>query len=83
MTKQELRTLLMDCAEKLNLYRAQHSGEYIGGVEYTALQRRIVKALDDIRADEPTARCIDGGIHNVEHGYCTRCEQDVPWPDNK
>jgi len=56
MTKQELRTLLMDCAEKLNLYRAQHSGKYVGGVEYTELQRRIVKALDEIRADEPSAQ---------------------------
>lgn len=54
MTKKELRTLLMDCAEKLNLYRGQHSGEYIGGVEYMELQRRIVKALDELPADEPS-----------------------------
>lgn len=49
MTKAELRQLLMDCAEKLNLYRAQHSGEYIGGGEYTELQKRIVATLDLLR----------------------------------
>ena len=52
----ELRRLLMDCAEKLNFYRAQHSGEYVGGVEYTELQRRIVAALTALGQDQPDAR---------------------------
>jgi hypothetical protein len=33
--------LLQDCKHKLELYRAQHSGEYVGGVEFTELIRRI------------------------------------------
>jgi hypothetical protein len=49
MTNGELRQLLMDCAEKLNLYRAQHSGLYVGGVEYTDLQKRIARTLDLLR----------------------------------
>lgn len=31
--------------EKLALYRAAHSGEYLGGVEYTELMRRIDAVL--------------------------------------
>lgn len=41
----ELHQLLTDCREKLQLYRDQHSGEYIGGVEFTALRGRIDAAL--------------------------------------
>lgn len=33
--------------EKLALYRAAHSGAYVGGVEYTALMDMIDKALED------------------------------------
>ena len=46
MTRAEIRELLMDCADKLLRYRREHSGEYVGGVEYMELQRRIVAALD-------------------------------------
>lgn len=31
--------------EKLKLYRGQHSGEYVGGMEYTTLMELIDKAL--------------------------------------
>jgi hypothetical protein len=30
----------------LDLYRALNTGEYVGGMEYTALMRRITKALN-------------------------------------
>lgn len=39
------REALQDAANKLSLYRAQHSGEYIGGMEYQALMRKIDDAL--------------------------------------
>ncbi len=47
MTKQvyALRTALGYAREKLELYRAQHSGVYVGGIEYTALMRMIDEAL--------------------------------------
>lgn len=40
-----LRTALGHAREKLALYRQVHSGEYVGGVEYTALMREIDAAL--------------------------------------
>ena len=42
----DLRPLLRLAKEKLQLYRAQHSGEYVGGVEFTDLMRRIDAALN-------------------------------------
>jgi hypothetical protein len=42
----DLGQLLLDCTEKLSRYRYEHSGAYVGGVEYTELQRRIAMALD-------------------------------------
>jgi hypothetical protein len=42
---ESMRQVLIDCKEKLRLYRAQHSGEYVGGVEYMELMRRIDAAL--------------------------------------
>ncbi len=39
------RMALMKAREKLVLYRAQHSGEYIGGMEYTALLKLIDEAI--------------------------------------
>lgn len=47
----ELYALLQECKHKLQLYRDQHSGEYIGGVEFTALRRRIDKALEELKND--------------------------------
>jgi hypothetical protein len=44
-----MRQALLDCKEKLQLYRAQHSGVYIGGVEYMELMRRINAALETRR----------------------------------
>lgn len=41
-----MRQALLDCKEKLQLYRAQHSGAYIGGVEFIELMRRIDAALE-------------------------------------
>jgi hypothetical protein len=41
-----LSQLLLDCADKLSRYRYEHSGAYVGGIEYTELQRRIARALD-------------------------------------
>lgn len=42
--QEKLKQLLRDCSEKLALYRSQHSGVYVGGVEYGELQRRIEEA---------------------------------------
>ncbi len=39
------RLALMQAREKLALYRAEHSGEYIGGMEYTALLKLIDEAI--------------------------------------
>lgn len=47
----ELYALLQECKHKLQLYRDQHSGEYIGGVEFTQLRRRIDKALEELKND--------------------------------
>lgn len=41
----QMRTLLRAAREKLALYRAQHSGEYVGGIEYTTLVREIDAVL--------------------------------------
>jgi hypothetical protein len=38
--------VLRNAREKLVLYRQAHSGEYIGGVEFTTLIRSIDAALD-------------------------------------
>lgn len=46
----QLRTALGYAYEKLQLYRAQHSGEYIGGIEYTALMAMIDRALSPDRS---------------------------------
>lgn len=43
--KKEMEDLLRLASEKLKLYRDQHSGEYIGGMEYQALQDKIKEAL--------------------------------------
>lgn len=42
-----MRTALEHAKQKLQLYRADHSGEYVGGVEYTALIAEIDAALKD------------------------------------
>jgi|GEM_PF-5159074 len=44
-TINELRMLLAKARDKLALYRADHSGEYVGGTEYTELMRQIDAAL--------------------------------------
>lgn len=36
---------LFEAVIKLSLYRAQHSGEYVGGIEYTQLQKMIDEVL--------------------------------------
>lgn len=41
-----LRKALLLAKEKLALYRAAHGGEYVGGLEYTALVKLIDDALD-------------------------------------
>ncbi len=40
-----MKTALQAAKEKLQLYRAEHSGNYIGGIEYTDLIRMIDAAL--------------------------------------
>lgn len=41
----ELIDTLERCREKLLLYRAQHSGEYIGGREFSALMQSIASGI--------------------------------------
>ncbi len=42
---EQLRIVLKEAKKKLQLYRAQHSGEYIGGMEYTMLMQLIDEVL--------------------------------------
>ena len=51
---QEARYTLTQAREKLTLYRAQHSGEYIGGLEYVMLIDRIDATLAALN-DNPAA----------------------------
>ena len=39
------RMALMQAREKLALYRQQHSGEYVGGMEYSSLLKLIDEAI--------------------------------------
>jgi hypothetical protein len=41
----KLRCLLAAARDKLAVYHAQHSGEYVGGMEYSELVRQIDVAL--------------------------------------
>jgi hypothetical protein len=41
-----LRAILRRSKEKLELYRAAHTGEYVGGTEYSVLMRQIDDALN-------------------------------------
>lgn len=41
----ELRGLLRDCKVKIDLYRTAWGPEYLGGVEYSVLAKRIAAAL--------------------------------------
>lgn len=41
----KLRFLLASAREKMELYRSAHSGEYLGGMEYSELKRQIDAAL--------------------------------------
>lgn len=40
-----LESVLLRAKEKLRLYREASTGEYVGGLEYTELVRRIDEAL--------------------------------------
>jgi hypothetical protein len=44
--RDRLRAALIDAQEKLVLYRAKHGGEYIGGMEYLILMKKITGALE-------------------------------------
>lgn len=62
-----VREALTNAREKLKLYRAQHSGEYIGGMEYTSLIRQIDAALTTLtpvrgeQGEVPSLETIMGG----------------------
>lgn len=43
--RDEARAALRAAKQKLHLYRAKHSGEYIGGMEHSALMTMIDEAL--------------------------------------
>ncbi len=42
-----LREALEAAKLKLSLYRGEHSGEYVGGMQYTDLMTMIDEALDE------------------------------------
>ena len=42
---QQMKTALEHAKTKLVLYRGDHSGEYVGGVEYTQLIKEIDEAI--------------------------------------
>lgn len=46
--------------EKLKLYRMEHSGEYIGGVEYTDLQERISGSIFNLTVYAAKQEADDG-----------------------
>ena len=46
---ERLRLLLSLARDLLALYRAEHSGEYVGGTSYAELSRRIDAALTGTR----------------------------------
>ena len=50
-TIMRLRDLLGDCRTKLTFYRKAHSGEYLGGVEYSELMHRIDRELGILAKD--------------------------------
>ena len=64
----ELQQLLTDCGEKLQLYRNQHPGQYIGGGEFVELKRRI-----DVAPAKPRhcATC-----------QCNKLNEPAPVPGN-
>lgn len=43
----EARKVLLWSRQKLELYRSEHSGQYIGGMEYTELIRYIDAAMKE------------------------------------
>lgn len=43
--RDDARLALIAAQQKLRLYRAQNSGEYVGGMEYSALMVMIDEAL--------------------------------------
>lgn len=43
-----LRRLLEAAGKKVALYRKQHSGEYVGGMEFNELMRQIHEALPQL-----------------------------------
>ena len=48
----ELMRAAESAREKLKLYRSQHSGEYIGGMEYTALINKLDNALAKLNGEQ-------------------------------
>lgn len=74
MTNHEIANLLSFCEQKLRLYRDAHSGEYIGGMEYTALQRKIGAAVKELGSQ--TSKCLACGADlgvRVVHGHDPLC----------
>lgn len=51
-----LEQLLIACRTKLQLYRDAHSGEYIGGMEYSALRRELDAAIERLAPQEDAAQ---------------------------
>lgn len=66
LKRDRTRTALEHAKQKLQLYREAHSGEYVGGVEYTRLIAEIDEAL---ATPKPFKFAGDtGGLGNPEHG---------------
>jgi len=53
---------IQDAQNKLSLYRAKYGGEYVGGVEYMALQKRLENAVSLARAQAEELEQMRGEI---------------------
>lgn len=67
--------LLRDCKEKLEYYRARYGGEYLGGVEFSELMRRIDAHLasQPEAAQEPEWKCTAPPCKCDETNYRKCC----------
>lgn len=73
LTSNSLVDALKAAREKLVLYRQAHSGEYIGGTEFTALIRQIDRAIGSkANAGETLTDCSECGAKwELDHDqYC-------------
>lgn len=67
------RETLKLAKQKLHLYRTNSDGEFLGGMEYTALVKRIEATIGDLEAPSPH----DPSVHETT-AKCIVCEAPIP-----